>query len=345
MNKKILINFLKDKLQLTIAYFFNTLLIILYCHLLNGKIDVLYPLLISIVIYLFLILNEWLKYYKFSRSLNEGIENKYFNLSPRTIEQQESAKAIFKIHENYTNTISKVNAQNTEYKYFLSQWVHNMKTPVSVINLIILKCIKELDFDKKDWKTNIAKLFYDIREENNKVENGLEQILNISRLDDFSKDYEPQTVDLVTLIKEVINSKKNQFIYNNVFPKVEFQCEKALIITDKKWNKFMLEQILSNAIKYSKKNDKKKYVYFNIYINDKETKLTIRDKGIGIPNYDIKRIFTPFFTGENGRKLKDSTGIGLYICSIIAKKLNHSIIIESEVNIGTTLSIIYMSKI
>lgn len=348
MNTKILVNFVKDKLPFTIGYFVNTIFIILYSYLLDTKIDVLYPLLLSIVLYVFIIFNEWIKYYKFNRNLNNGIENRYFNLDPKTNEQQETTKAIYKIHEKYTNKISAINAQNIDNKYFLSQWIHNIKTPASIIDLIIQNAAKQISFNKEDYiinHVNILKLFFDIREENNKVKNSLDQILNISRLSDFSKDYEPQRVDLVALLKEIINNKKSQFIYNNVFPKIEFQYEKVLIITDKKWTKFMLEQILVNAIKYSANNTEKKYVYFNIYINDKEIKLTIRDEGIGIPSYDIKRVFEPFFTGENGRKIRDATGIGLYICKVISKKLNHSIAIESEVNKGTTISIIYLSKI
>ena len=84
MNKKILINFAKDKLSLTIVYFLSTILILIYIYSLGTQIDVLYPLLLSIVLYVFLILCEWSKYYKFNRSLNEGIENRYFNLNPKT---------------------------------------------------------------------------------------------------------------------------------------------------------------------------------------------------------------------------------------------------------------------
>ncbi|AWI05483.1 sensor histidine kinase [Clostridium drakei] len=344
MNKKVLVNFIKDKLSFTIGYFLNTILILLYIYLLGAQIDLLYPLLLSIILYIFIILNEWVKYYKFNRNLNEGIENRYFNLNSRTNEQKEAAKTILKIHENYTNKISSIYAQDTENKYFLSQWIHNIKTPASLIDLIIQKSTKYTSFNLKN-EVDILKLFFDIREENNKVRNGLEQVLNISRLSDFSKDYEPQTVDLISLLREVINSKKSHFIYNNVFPKIEFQYKKSLIITDKKWNKFILEQIISNSIKYSAVNKEKKYIHFNIYINDNKTKLTIRDEGVGIPSYDMKRVFEPFFTGENGRKVHDATGIGLYICKLVSKKLNHNIFIESELNEGTTVSIIYPSKI
>ncbi|AKA68151.1 sensor histidine kinase [Clostridium scatologenes] len=343
MEKKILVNFIKDKLNFTIGYFLNTILILLYVYLLCTQIDLLYPLLLSIILYLFIILNEWTRYYKFNRNLNEGIENRYFNLNFKTNEQKEASRAILKIHENYTNKISSIYAQNTKNKYFLSQWIHNIKTPVSIIDLIIQKATKDANFNSNEL--NILKLFFDIKQENNKVRNGLEQVLNISRLSDFSKDYSPETLNLVSLLREVINSKKSNFIYNNIFPKIDFKYEKALIITDKKWNKFILEQIISNAIKYSAINKEKKYIYFNIYINHKETKLIIRDEGIGIPSYDIKRIFEPFFTGENGRKVNDATGIGLYICKLISQKLNHTILVESEFNKGTTVSIIYPSKI
>lgn len=344
MNKKILINFIKDKLSFTIAYFLNTILILLYFYLEYSQIDILYPFSLSTVVYLFLIMNEWVKYYKFNRGLNEGIENRYFNLNPKTNEQQKTAGTILEIHENYTNKISSICAQDADNKYFLSQWVHNIKTPASIIDLIIQKATKDTSFNSED-QVSILKLFFDIREENNKVRNGLDQILNINRLNDFSKDYEPQTVDLVSLLREIINNKKSQFIYNNMFPKIEFQYKEAFIITDKKWNKFILEQIISNAIKYSTGNKEKNYIHFNIHIDDKKTRLTISDEGVGIPSYDIKRVFEPFFTGENGRKAHDSTGIGLYICKLISKKLDHNILIDSEVNKGTTVSIIYSSKI
>lgn len=347
-NKKVLVNFLKDKLSFTVGYFLSTILILFYGYLISTKSDVIYPLIISTIIYVFIIFNEWIKYYRFNRSFNEGIENRYFNLNPKTNEQKEIAKAIFKIHENYTNKISTIYAQNADNKYFLSQWIHNIKTPTSIIDLVVQKASKEIksnDEDRTINQTDILKLFFDIREENNKVKSGLDQILNISRLNDFSKDYDPQDVDLVLLLKEVINSKKNQFIYNNVFPKIEFNYEKILIVTDKKWNKFMLEQIISNSIKYSGNNKLKKYVYFNIYLYNKEVKLTIRDEGIGIPGYDIKRVFEPFFTGENGRKVSGATGIGLYICKLISKKLNHNITIDSKINKGTIFSITYPSKI
>lgn len=346
--KKILISFFKDKLTLTIGYFLNTIVILLYLYLSDTQKDILYPFFMSIIIYIFIMLNEWNKYYKFNRSFKEGIENRYFNLNPKTEEQKKAAEIIFSIHENYANKIGSINAQIENNRYLLSQWIHNIKAPTSIIDLIIQKAVKEtslLTMDQPIDKMDIIKLFFDIREENNKIRSSLNQILNLNRLNDFSKDLEPQEVDLVELLREIINNKKNQFIYNNIFPKIEFEYEKLSVITDRKWNKFMLDQIISNAIKYSGDSTIKKYIYFDICIDNEKIILSIKDEGIGIPSYDIKKVFEPFFTGENGRKVRDATGIGLYICKTISKELNHHISIESEVNKGTTLSITYPSKI
>lgn len=243
-------------------------------------------------------------------------------------------QVISKIHKNYSEKISKIDYKNSDIKYFISQWIHNMKTPVSVINLIIQR--EKNNIDKETIKN--------LDEENYKIKNGLEQVLNVIRLDQFSRDYEPEVVDLVSLIKSIINSRKNQFIYGNVFPKIEFIKDKALVLTDKKWSGFIIDQVVSNSIKYSKKNEKG-YVYFNIVQYKDKTHLIIRDEGVGIPKYDLKRVFEPFFTGENGRKFESSTGIGLYMCKKIADNLGHEISIESEVGKGTAIKIIYISKV
>lgn len=208
-----------------------------------------------------------------------------------------------------------------------------MKTPVSVINLIVQR-------EKEKADTEIIK---NIEEENYKLRNGLDQILNVIRLDEFSRDYEPEVVDLVELIKEAINLRKNQFIYGNVFPKIQFNMDNALVLTDKKWSHFIIDQIISNAVKYSKKGEKE-HVYFNIIRESNKTYMLIKDEGVGIPNYDLKRIFEPFFTGENGRNFQNSTGIGLYMCKKIAENLGHEISVTSSLGEGTTVKVTYISK-
>ncbi|MDF2567362.1 MAG: sensory transduction histidine kinase, partial [Oscillospiraceae bacterium] len=149
--------------------------------------------------------------------------------------------------------------------------------------------------------------------------------------------------DLTESLKKVINTKKNQFIYQHVFPKFDIN-EPFLILTDSKWNELILDQVISNAIKYSMEEKTSHYVYFDIQKQKEMTILSIKDEGIGIPEYDISRVFEPFFTGENGRKYKNSTGIGLYVCAEIAQKLGHKIEIQSDLNQGTVVKISYLSK-
>jgi signal transduction histidine kinase len=257
-------------------------------------------------------------------------------LQASTAEQQEVSKVIAAIHEKYIGEINGMLLDERYRKHFLSQWIHNMKTPASVIDLIIQSISENSE--------PLDKRIEDIREENYKILNGLEQVLNINRLDDFAKDYMPVAIDLVSSVNMVINEKKGQFIYNNVFPRFQQSTESIYVLSDAKWNQFMLEQIVSNAIKYSAFAGQSKNVYFRINSQSDQAVLTIEDEGVGIPEYDIPRIFEPFFTGENGRRYKNSTGIGLFICKTIAEKLGHQINIESRVGQGTKVSISYLSK-
>jgi len=260
-----------------------------------------------------------------------------YDFKGRTCEEKVINRVINSIHERYIHEINNIKGESENKTRFLSQWIHNLKTPVSVIDLIIQKCTEE----KIDPFNSIES----IKEENNKLYNSLEQVLNIIRLENFEKDYETNTVELISTLKKIINSRKNQFIYNNVFPRLNCDQEEIYVISDGKWNEVMIEQIVSNAIKYSGKEQESKNIYFSISKDKNHTMLSIKDEGAGIPQWDIKRVFEPFFTGENGRKFRDSTGIGLYICEQIAKKLGQDIKIKSEVGQGTEVTITYLSKL
>jgi signal transduction histidine kinase len=212
-----------------------------------------------------------------------------------------------------------------------------MKTPVSIIDLVIQK------HNSGDIDTDSA--IENISEENERLLTTLEQVINLIRVEDFAKDYVPEKVDLVSSIKKVINNKKNQFIHNNLFPKLDSIMETVYVLSDQKWNEVMLDQIVSNAIKYSNAGDSHKNVTFTIEQNQAYTMLTITDEGIGIPKHDIRRVFEPFFTGENGRVGNSATGIGLFISSEISTKLGHEISIDSEVQKGTSVKIKYLTKL
>lgn len=133
------------------------------------------------------------------------------------------------------------------------------------------------------------------------------------------------------MVCQVIRKYAKIFISKKI--KMDFKPTKACIVTDEKWFIFVLEQLISNALKYTKKGQ------ISIYM--KEKSLVIEDTGIGIPAEDLPRIFEKGFTGYNGRENKKSTGIGLYLCKNIMDKLQWNITVDSEVGSGTK---IYLTK-
>jgi len=337
MNRNIVKDFILDNINLLLLFLINNTLIIFYFYITtNGKTEVIYPLILSLFIFIIFFIINFLKYSKFIEGLKNYSNNSQYDIKVNGILYKKVNDVIKEIHNSYINKIELANNEGINRERFISQWIHNMKTPVSVIDLITQKPLNE---------SKIEILLEEIKEENDKLLNELENGLNIIRLNEFSKDYVPQTIDLIEVVNKIINEKKKEFIYNNVFPKTNFENMDGKVLSDYKWNKFMLEQIISNAIKYSNSLKKSKSIYFKISKFENKTVLTIEDEGVGIPNYDMDRIFQPFFTGDNGRKHRNSSGIGLYIANEISQKLSHRISIESKQNKGTKVKIFYLSKL
>jgi len=299
--------------------------------------EVAYPIILSAFSLLVLLITEWVKYYSFNYYLEKSKGDFSRNLRPVTLEQRELNKVKTAMLRKYQEEINRISTENKNKNYFISQWIHNLKTPISIINLLVQKCKME---DKDPYEA-----IDNINEENKRLHNSVEQILTIIRLEDFEKDYEPQCINLVQCMKAMVNKRKRQFILSDIFPELNFDSEEILVLTDKKWNELMLEQIISNAIKYSKEEGKSKKLYIDIKIRGDKILLSIKDEGIGIPSYDLDRVFEPFFTGENGRRFQDSTGIGLYISSEIVKRLGHKLKIISEPNKGTEVIVEYITKL
>lgn len=336
MNKVLFRNFLQDRKSFILTYLINTAVLILFFNINHsGNLDIFYPIGVSLFILTIFIVFEWGKYYSFNlHILQFGKEN--FDLNPITCEQEEVCKVIHSINEKYIREINTLKSTHEENVQFLYQWMHNLKTPISVIKLILQKY--------SDNQTIPSEVLKNINAENESLHSSIEQVLNMIRFENFAMDFEPCPVKLVSSLKKVINEKKNQFIYNRVFPVTNTDPEYS-VITDKKWNEFLLDQVISNAIKYSNDGLCDKKMYLTIFQENGYTCLSIKDEGVGIPPYDLNRVFDPFFTGKNGREFRNSTGIGLYICKKIADRLGHQIQISSEVSKGTEVIIKYLSKV
>ncbi|EUJ24533.1 histidine kinase [Listeria grandensis FSL F6-0971] len=225
-------------------------------------------------------------------------------------------------YHSYQVDLQKWRAKDTDRNIFINQWVHQMKTPVSVIELMT--------------QNQSDPMLRSIQEETDKIKQGLDTVLYTLRLETFENDFVVERTDLRILVTESINEHKRLFIRHHLYPKVEIDPDLRLE-TDKKWFVFMLGQILSNAIKYSPK--KGSNIDITAITETTGYLLTIQDYGIGIEKSDLPRVFHPFFTGENGRKYQHSTGMGLFLVSEICQKLGYQLSIESEIGSGTTILI------
>lgn len=330
------LKYIKDRIFLLAGFFISSFLIILFFNLSGSEIELAYPIIVILFVFILFTSIDLFRYLSFNRNLGESIDNVNYDLEPQSEEQKNVSHVIYEIHQRYMEKFYELNNSIEEKEKFISHWIHNLKTPVSVIDLIIQKCeAKEVQLEEG---------LQNIKQENNRIFHTVEQVLNIYRLEDFSRDYIPEATNLVDTLNKVINSKKNQFIYNHVYPKLHVPDDKVLVLSDEKWNLIMLDQVISNAIKYSKEGEESKDIDIKIELQNGRTILSIIDKGVGIPPYDLNKVFEPFFTGENGRKYRDSTGIGLYMCSMIAEKLGHKIKIDSEIGKGTRVKITYLSR-
>lgn len=207
-----------------------------------------------------------------------------------------------------------------DYREYIETWVHEVKTPIASSKLII--------------ENNPTRTTLSIGEELDKIDAFVEQALYYSRSNTVEKDYIIKEYNLQDLVSATVRKNSKILIENKIA--VGIKELNHIVFTDGKWIDFILNQIISNSIKY--KSDKPCIKFF-AKENDNSISLFIEDNGIGISRKDIKKVFEKSFTGENGRNFSKSTGIGLYLCKKLCGKLGLQIALYSEV--GTTVEIIF----
>ena len=241
---------------------------------------------------------------------------------------QELAKKLYQAKQEL---ISKNRIAKKELLDYYGMWVHQIKTPIAALDILLQNTERMLyQLDEKEMMQKAISVS-DMKMELFKIEQYVEMALNYLRVEDISSDLVFKKHELDDMVCQVIRKYAKIFISKKI--KIDFKLTKACIVTDEKWFIFVLEQIISNALKYIKKGQ--------IFIYMKEKSLVIEDTGIGIPAEDLPRIFEKGFTGYNGRENKKSTGIGLYLCKNIMDKLQWNITVDSEVGSGTK---IYLTK-
>ncbi len=212
-----------------------------------------------------------------------------------------------------------------DYKEYIELWIHEVKIPIAASKLII--------------ENNKNPITQSIDEELDKVENYTEQALFYARSNAVEKDYIINKTNLKEIVSASILKNKSMLLNEKISIELT-NLKDEQVYTDSKWATFIVNQIIQNAIKYSKENNKK------IEISSKEKNdkviLYIKDNGIGIKKGEITKVFERGFTGENGRIIgQKSTGIGLYLCKKLCDKLGLGIELNSELNKGTEVRIVF----
>lgn len=204
-------------------------------------------------------------------------------------------------------------ADMTEY---YTVWAHQIKTPIAAMRLLL---------QSGEGAENRA-----LSDELQRIEQYVEMVLGYLRLESGSSDYVIRAYDLDGIVRQAVRKFASQFISKKL--RLDYEPVRTEVLTDEKWLLFVIEQVLSNALKYTRTG--------GIAITLEEPKtLCIRDTGIGIAPEDLPRVFEQGFTGYHGRDDKRATGIGLYLCRRILTRLGHTITIESEPGVGTTVRI------
>lgn len=211
---------------------------------------------------------------------------------------------------------SEAQSKLTDLLDYYTLWVHQIKTPIAASRLLVA------EVSDREVKQQLEQEIF-------KIDSYTNLVLQYLRLESFHDDLVFEKVQVEDLVKEVVRKYALFFIQKGLT--VNLHDLDKIIVTDKKWLLVVIEQILSNSLKYTKKGG------LEIYMEGQE--LCIKDTGIGIKNSDVLRVFERGFSGYNGRLTQQSSGLGLYLSKKISEELGHQIRIESEVGKGTTVRI------
>ena len=268
------------------------------------------------------------KYYSNMKNKLEELEEKYLIAeiieTPNFSEGKILKEVLQETGKSMLENVNEYKHLSEDYKEYIELWIHEVKMPIATGKMII--------------ENNKNEVTESIDEELDKIENYVEQALFYARSNVSEKDYYIKKQNLKDIVNSTILKNKRSLLQNKV--KLNLHELDVQVYTDSKWCTFIISQILQNAVKYSKANNKEIEIFS---VNNKEnTILYIKDNGIGIKKGEITRAFEKGFTGTNGRIAgQKSTGMGLYLCKKLCNKLGLRIELNSRENIGTEIRIVF----
>ena len=322
--------YIKDKINYILALAIYILIISTYLKAISLTYSTIF--IVIFITLTFFVLAFLISYYKTSiylkniETIMDKLPEKYLITElwqkPRGAEKLAYYKILKRANKSMLENVTDIKEKQKDYKEYIESWVHEIKIPITSAKLLC-----------ENNKTVITnKIDEDIEEVNNYVE----QALFYARMDQVSNDFMIREISLNEVIKNVLARNKKIMIQNNM--KVELKDVNIICYTDEKCLEFILNQIITNSIKY--RNDNNAVVKITGIQNKENIILKIKDNGIGIKKSEIDRIFDKGFTGTNGRNQTKSTGIGLYLCKRLCEGIGMEIDANSKENEYTEIVII-----
>lgn len=254
---------------------------------------------------------------------NGDLGQKIFNCGDCRQTRNRIRKIYFRLLKtalkSMTDEVTEIRRLNVEYKDFIEQWIHEIKVPITGVQLLC--------------ENNKTEIMRKIIAQTELMEQSIEKVLFYARLGSVEKDYLIKEISLKQCVLEVLSRNKQFLIHNSVC--VHTDSISDFVYSDSKWLGFIINQIIFNSIKYC--SDKPPVIQIKSKDMGDYVTLSITDNGIGIKPSEVNRVFDKGFVGSNGRMRKKSTGIGLYLCDQLCLKLGIGIDIESEVGCYTTV--------
>lgn len=254
--------------------------------------------------------------------LTEGLEERYLLAEmlpePEWAEEQVYFRLLKLASKSMLEQIGSVARERQEYREYIEQWIHEIKTPITAMKLL---CENHRETFTRKQMTELEK-----------ITRFTEQALYYARSEHTEKDYSIQEIRLFDVVHQAIADNKYLLMQNQV--SIEMEENEQNVYSDEKWLRFILNQLIVNAVKYS---GEESALHFYMQRKGDQIFLLVEDHGIGIPDSDLPRIFEKGFTGQNGRLIdKNATGIGLYLCRRLCDKLGIGIVAQSGEK-GTTM--------
>lgn len=266
-------------------------------------------------------------YFQNIRESLGALDKKYLlpEMLDRPVNQEERLfKEILEdLGKSMADHVSRYKNAEREYKEYIELWIHEVKTPIAAGKLML-----------ENHRMEEAK---GLLEELERIEGYTEQALFYARSAHVEKDYLIHAVSLKDLVTQAVKRNKRALIAKGT--SVEMEGLETTVYSDEKWLAFILNQILSNSVKYSDKESLK--LSFTGNEGQEQTSLVIRDNGRGIRSGDLDRVFEKGFTGSRGRQSGQATGLGLYLCQKLCRRLGHGIEIASKEGEGCEVRLIF----